>query len=387
MHIFYACDHELIPGSRVWHNNLYLPLRDLGHRVTAFDYDLTRHFLEAANPAIPTHKVNIKAWCPRLEEALVRQVETVHAHDRLDMLFSYFYGAFCRPEVIRHIRSLGIVTVNWYCNGSFQFDLVREIAPAFDYCLVPERFRLEDYRRIGATPIYCQEAANPNICRPFQVAQEFDVTFVGQCYGDRPEYIHALRGAGIDVRVWGMNWRERYSEDPQTIGSSGPVDRPIRRWIKKSYRHVQKILPFLPPTRLPWGKIRATDCGAPLTDEEQVKMYSRSRINLGFSTCGETHLGGERIVQVRLRDFEVPMSGGFYMVEHMKELEEFFDIGKEVVCYHDAVDLADKVRFYLRRANERERIRVAGRSRCLRDHTWQRRLADSFRAMGMPGSG
>ena len=73
--------------------------------------------------------------------------------------------------------------------------------------------------------------------------------------------------------------------------------------------------------------------GPVLSDEEMIKLYSRSRINLGFSSCGDTHKEGKRILQVRLRDFEVPMSGGFYMVEYMEELEEFFDIGREIVCY------------------------------------------------------
>ena len=77
-----------------------------------------------------------------------------------------------------------------------------------------------------------------------------------------------------------------------------------------------------------------------MTDLEMIKMFSRSKINLGFSSCGETHQDDERILQIRLRDFEVPMSGGFYMVEFMEELEEFYEIGKEVVCYTGPEDLS-----------------------------------------------
>ena len=112
-------------------------------------------------------------------------------------------------------------------------------------------------------------------------------------------------------------------------------------------------------------------------------MYSRSRINLGFSSCGNTHRSGERILQVQLRDFEVPMSCGFYMVEYMEELESFFKIGEEIVCYHGVSDLVDKVRYYLDHADERERIRKAGHRRCLRDHTWQKRLSTAFKQMGL----
>jgi spore maturation protein CgeB len=112
-------------------------------------------------------------------------------------------------------------------------------------------------------------------------------------------------------------------------------------------------------------------------------MYSRSKINLGFSTCGDTHQASERIMQIRLRDFEVPMSGGFYMVEYMEELEEFFEIGKEIVCYSGPEDLADKIKYYLRHDVEREAIRKAGYERCLRDHTWKQRFEKVFEQIGL----
>jgi len=123
--------------------------------------------------------------------------------------------------------------------------------------------------------------------------------------------------------------------------------------------------------------------GGTLSDIEMVKLYSRSKINLGFSSCGDTHKTGERILQVRLRDFEVPMSGGFYMVEYMAELEEFFDIGKEVVCYEGPEDLAEKITYFLQHDNEREKIRKAGYERCLRDHTWHKRFEMVFKEIGL----
>jgi spore maturation protein CgeB len=117
-----------------------------------------------------------------------------------------------------------------------------------------------------------------------------------------------------------------------------------------------------------------------------VAMYSRSRINLGFSSVGNTHRTSNRIVQVRLRDFEVPMSGGFYMVEHFDELGEFFEIGKEVVCYTDPDDMASKIKYYLSNETDRERIRLAGFERARRDHSWHRRFAQVFEKMGFPKS-
>lgn len=299
------------------------------------------------------------------------------------------------PEAIDEIRSMGIKTVNWYCNGSYQLHLVSEISPHYDWCLVPERFRLKDYMAMGARPIYCQEAANPNIYKPHDLPVEFDVTFVGRAYGDRPAYIRHLLDQGIDVRVWGWGWQDHSSE--ASVASKLTL---LRRALHaaqllrtKAGRQVVRqrlgtLLQLNESTSLlrgQWGAIilPASIIGGTLSDIEMIKMYSRSRINLGFSSCGETHESKERILQVRLRDFEVPMSGGFYIVEYMEELEEFFEIGKEIVCYSSREDLAEKVKYYIKHDDERERIRKAGHERCLRDHSWHSRFQTAFKEMGL----
>jgi spore maturation protein CgeB len=251
--------------------------------------------------------------------------------------------------VIGEITRMGIPTVNWYCNASYQFELVEEIARAYDFCLVPEKFRLDDYRRVGANPIYCQEAANPNVYRPHDVPAEFDVTFVGQRYGTRPEYLKRLLQHGVDARAWGPRWEE------QARRATSPLDHELAR-----------------------------RSGPALSDDELVVMYSRSKVSLGFSTVAHVPKDGSPpIKQVRLRDFEAPMSGAFYLVERFDELAEFFEPGKEVVFFDDEEDLADKARFYLRNEPERQRIRDAGMNRAREEHTWHRRFERAFEQMGL----
>lgn len=362
MRIFYAADHEPFPGNNLWHNNLYLPLVDLGFQVIRFDYDLTPHF-KNADPSDPSQRQVIEQNRPRLEQALLQQIEAAHRTEPIDVFFSYFYSAFCSAAVIRAIRAMGICTMNWYCNGSFQFHLVKEIAPAYDYCLVPERFRLDDYRRVGANPIYCQEAANPNFYKPYDLPYLYDVTFVGQQYGDRAVYLKHLLDHHIQTRVWGLNWQT------QIPG--------WRRMGKRIIRTLQgrtgELVPGLP------GEI----CGGPLTDDELVKMFSQSKINLGFSNVGNTHLLDKPIQQVRLRDFEVPMSGGFYLVQAYDELADFFEPGKEIVFFYDKKDLLEKARYYLEHEDQREAIRQAGLRRARAQHTWQKRLQSVFCEIGL----
>ncbi len=369
MRIFYAAPsqpHEtLLPSSRIWHWNLYMPLADLGHGLVSFEYDfgpINAHL----NPKHPPHKAFQDENRPRFGEELLRQVRAAHAKKPIDLFFSYFTDAYVAPEAIREIRALGIATVNWYCNGSYQLHLVAAISPAYDGCLVPERFRLEDYRKLGARPIYCQEAANPNLYKPYDVPQEYDVTFVGQKYGTRPNHVKRLIDEGIDARVWGPRWRGQKPAWRETLR------RLKRRLVGKPERRAAAI-------RMPLER-----CGPPLSDEELIKMYSRSKISLGFSVVDQPFEPGQKpISQVRLRDFEAPMSGAFYLVERFDELAEFYEPGKEIVMWEGEDDLVEKARWYLAHPAEREKIRAAGLARARAEHTWHKRFEAAFREMGI----
>jgi len=357
MKIFYTADG--------WQNHFPPALKEMGHEVVEFQY-AWGDIYQKLDPSQKHHLASITENRPKVSAELVRQIKQAHAERPIDLFFSYFYDGIVLPEAIDEIKALGITTVNWYCNGSYQIHLVRAISPHYDWCLAPEKFRLKDYEAMGAHPIYCQEAANPDFYKPYGLPVEYDVTFVGQAYRDRPDYVEFLRGQGIDVRVWGMNWH---------LCSRPSLPRRVWRWGRRALGRGGRPFTILPAHIL----------GAPLSDVEMVQTYSRSKINLGFSSCGETHLSGERILQVRLRDFEVPMSGGFYVVEYMEELEEFFEVGKEIVCYADPQDLADKIKYYLAHDSERERIRQAGYARCLRDHSWRTRLGAAFTKMTLNG--
>ena len=364
MRIFYA-SHEAgdtaIAGSKTWTRNLLWALRDLGHDTVTFDYDLdaaARH-LDVFSPD-DRHYIEVNR--PLASEELLRQIRAAHKRRPLDLFFSYFYSASVETDAIEEIRRLGIPTMNWYCNASYQLHLVAELAPAYDFCLVPEYDRLEEYRQLGANPIYCQEAANPQVYRGYpELDREFDVTFVGQRYGDRPGFVRALADAGADIQVWGNGWVEK---PPRTL--KGRVRRIVRRTLR-------------PELTVPRER-----CHPPLDDDGYVKMYSRSKVNLGFAKVAAALGDGTVVKQVRLRDFEAPMSGGFYLAEFSEELAQFFEPDREIVCFEEHDDLVELATYYLKHDEARERIRIAGQARALRDHTWQARLTAVFAEAGLP---
>lgn len=345
------------PSSNIWNINLYMSLKKMCEVVLP-GFNVTDQFNECFGiKGSRTQAEARKYYSNRLLEDV--KIEEKKGH--IDLFFSYYYSNCVLPEVIDQIRGLGIKTVNFYCNNVHQFDLVSEIAPHYDYCMVPEQEALYKYRDIGAKPVHIQMAANPDVYKPYPLAREYDVTFVGQNYLDRQEYMAYLYRNGIDARVWGPNWGNAVK--PRNLPG-----RLLQRF--GLYR------PALPADRL----------GPVLSDDELIKMYSRSKISLNFSEVlvqDEKYSKGAIKRHIRLRDFEAPMSGAFYMTGYQDELKDYYVIDREIVCYDTKKELLEKIRYYLKNPEEAEAIRKAGLARALKDHTWENRFRQLFDIIGL----
>jgi spore maturation protein CgeB len=133
--------------------------------------------------------------------------------------------------------------------------------------------------------------------------------------------------------------------------------------------------------RRAWERLETRHPGAlhgPVTDEKYVALFSESRISLGFLILGDTHRTSRSLRQIRLREFEAPMAGAFYVTGWLDEIALHYEIGKEIVCYRSLEELTDQCRHYITHDEERERIRRAGHERARRDHTWTKRFEGLF---------
>jgi spore maturation protein CgeB len=202
----------------------------------------------------------------------------------------------------------------------------RDICRWFTLCWTSTEDALKKYRVEGALPVYLPEAANPDIHKPDNIEKSMDVSFVGQCYGNRSEIIDRLLTCGIGVEAYGYGW--------------------------------------------PRG---------PLTTEEMVRLYSRSRINLGFGGV----IGHTDTYCLKGRDFEIPMSGGLYLTEYHPELERVYKIGEEIVAYTGFDDLLEKIRSLLSHPDRAAEIRQKGFERACREHTWEMRFEKIFSLIGL----
>jgi len=271
----------------------------------------------------------------KMNDELIRRVKLWIREDPTDVIFTYLSGETVTPETIREIANIGIPMVNLCLNdkeafvGKVKNGLAmgsRDISRYFDLCWTSTEDALKKYCVEGALPIYLPEGANPEIHKPYDIEKTIDVSFVGQCYGNRPEVIQKLNDCGIRVEAYGYGW--------------------------------------------PNG---------PLSTEEMVKMYSRSKINLGFGGV----VGYANTYCLKGRDFEIPMSGGLYLTERHSELERFYELDKEIVAYTNFDDLVEKIQYLLSNPEEADGIREKGRQRALNEHSWEMRFEKIFKLMGL----
>jgi spore maturation protein CgeB len=368
--IFFA-----VPRSAWVDLNLRRSLQDMGHELVRFD------FPGWPDDADPAWQHSGKA---DTNQRLLEHFRTAVRKRPVDLFFGYLYSSVVYPETIDVIRQSGVPTVNFSCNNVHQFDLVRDIAPRFDVCVVPERGALADFHAVGARPLRIQLAANPRVYRPYPEPRMYDVTFVGQRYADRADFLGHLHRHGIDVRAWGAGWQPRKRLDAAHARAALALIEDerfdgIRRLV------LSRIAPH---TRTrnghPRAEVDTSPFGGPrLLQLDLIKMFSQSRMSLGFATAGESHLADKRLTHLRLREFEAPMSGALYLTEDQPELAEYFEPGTELLTYTNQDDLLDKARYYLSHQEQSERIRHAGLQRARADHTWQHRFRELFAALGL----
>lgn len=63
-----------------------------------------------------------------------------------------------------------------------------------------------------------------------------------------------------------------------------------------------------------------------------------------------------------LRQYEALASGAFVLTDRTSGIEDLFKVGEELVCYDSASDLTNKIKYYLDRPKERQKIAAQGYS-------------------------
>lgn len=115
--------------------------------------------------------------------------------------------------------------------------------------------------------------------------------------------------------------------------------------------------------------------------KKHVEAINTGKMYLSFART----VAGFDNVKVGL--FEAMACNQVVITSYMDELQNYFNIGTEILCYHSEEELYDLVKYYLQHEEELETVRKRGFTRFLSCHTYEKRwnsvLRDIYRAKGL----
>lgn len=287
---------------------------------------------------------------------LYRELIKWHEESPIDLFF-YYGGEFqLAPETLNKINDLGIATVSLGTDDlsslkSGEIEGVGRglsgIAGLFDLNFTTSSQTCDEYLLYGGTPYFLPLAANHKLYNRMSIDRDIPIAQFGSRHPHREALVSQLFKRGIKVQCFGSGWPSEYAGTLKHGGSD--------TW----------------------------DSGF-VSTENLVELMNRSQIVL-------SHQGHDpwlnrvesKVTCVRMREFEVPMTGGLLITSFCPDLQKYYSIGKEVLCYRSSDDLYDTIMYLQHNRDKMEAIREAGWTKASCEHTWEKRYDQLFSVMGI----
>lgn len=283
-----------------------------------------------------------------------------------DLVFFFLSEFELDKKIISQVsRSNNSVTLNWFADDHWRFEnYSRYWAACFNWVVTTDRDAVPRYVATGFhNVILSQWACNHFLYQKREIPEKYDVTFIGQAYGDRKRIIKEILNAGIAVETRGKGWnagRVSQEEMIQIFNGSSINLNLANASVKFSSGWLTPIDRFALYNRLTrqgWRKLR--------------------------SSFGPNGLASHPIQQIKGRTFEVPGCGGFLLTDYVKGIEDFYQPGQEIECYNSTPDLITKIKYYLKNTDLRQKIALKGYQKTLERHTYVHRFNQIFRQIGL----
>lgn len=289
----------------------------LGHDVVPFYYDDFLSNLET------------------LQQKLLSEADKV----KPDLIFFCLFENQFEHETLVQLKNK-YTTVNWFGDDQWRFDgFTKFYASDFTWCVTTDLFSVEKYKKIDQPNVILSQWAAIDTHVQFDESQsyKYDVSFVGGYHPYREWFIKQLGARGINVEVFGNGWGN-----------------------------------------------------GPLSAEDMMRLFAESKINLNLSNSNSYDVrylfsslralrssirSSKSHSQIKARNFEIPFFGGFQLSDYVPSLENYFDIGKELVCYSSIDDAALQIRYYLSNDLKREEIRYNGHKKAIESDSYTNRLS------------
>ncbi len=328
-------------------------LQDLGFQVVAIDFSYppsiggVRRFLDRVISKLYRlgwHRLTLPDWA-----GLNRKIVNCAKGDPCRVLwidkglrinrntFKQIKSAF--PEMV--VIGYSVDNMLERHNNSRQFI---ESLPFYDLYATTKSFAVPEMTRLGCKKVqFVPNAFDRNVHRPPKTQESAPyplagrVGFVGTWERAREQSIVYLARNGIPVTIFGNDW-------PARVAAEKNIDIRYEAIYGASYANALHAF--------------------------AINLCFLRKINFDLQTQ---------------RSVEIPACGGFMLAERTEEHRQLFKEGAEADFFSDDEELLKKVRHYLDHPEERKRIALAGRERCMSsDYSYHGQLRGILASAGVP---
>jgi hypothetical protein len=341
------CLHEMVASS----SNIHLapPTRNLTNgailqRIVLIadvmweNYELVPELTKICSVQVHDVRPVINQSSPEnLRTDIARNIEQFivgQGNEHPDLVLLYLPGSLLSEELFATLRSnWSCPLVGWNLDDRVSFwnydaannhDHYQKWATFFDLNLTNAKLASTWYHQAGAACIYMPAGVHlpAGMGPPTRAYYQYPLSFLGSPKLDRVALVNRLCEVGLPVTVFGRGW-------------------PNTAWV-----------------------------------DSTSSVYRASQINLGMG------MATLNFSTTKNRDFECPGVGACYMTTYNWELPEWWELGREILCYRNVEELIEMVCWYRNRPDECLKIAQAAWHRCAREHTWEIRFRKIFRELG-----
>lgn len=277
-----------------------------------------------------------------------------------DLVFFNLYHKKVNVKTIMKMTEKS-TTVNWFGDDPFIFENFTKLyAPYFTICITTDKFSMHKYKEIGQNNvIYSQWPAFETTHIDLDVKKyNYEVSFVGDKNPPRAWFINELLKRGIKVSTFGTGWESGRVDNDEMLKIF--LNSKINLNLSNSDTWDLKFLlsPYISKFFLIAILFRRIIKTMLKLINKKIKIHQ-----ITFT--------GKYSSQIKARNFEIPVSGGFQLSHYVPTLEDYFYIGKELACFNTIDEAEKQIKYYLRDDTEREKIKIAGYNKAVNEFTYK----------------
>ncbi len=302
--------------------NIIDALPAMGHTPVALgaSYSVGGHYASVI-------AMTIRNALPALDERMQRRIARAALEAECEIVINLEQRLI--PGVVRQLRRNRVKVALWFPDALVNMGRQFMLLAPYDAIFVKEPHLVDRLRAVLDLPLfYLPEACNPRSHRPLaSPGTEPYLVLAGNMYPSRILLLERLLASGIPLRLYGARFP---------------------RWVGQT-------------------PLREVHAGHPIFGEEKARVFRSAAAVLNTMHPSE-------IYGVNARIFEAAGCGAAVLTEFRPMLPDLFEVGDEVLAFHDFNTLISQATRLLSEGGLSAKLGDAAALRAHESHTYEKRL-------------